>query len=66
MEGRGDHRRLEVGLVTCIGTHRHIGAYFHADRILDFKLYSIRPNASNFSLFSHISAVVGCHMMLPS
>jgi len=51
MEGRGDHRRSEVGLVTWvtsmgfpidpyktrIGTHRHIGAYFHADRILDFR-----------------------------
>jgi len=45
---------------TRIGTYRHIGAFFYADRILDFNLWTIRPNASNFSLFSHISAVVGC------
>jgi len=28
---------------------------------LDFNLYSIRPNANNFSLFSHISAVIGAY-----
>jgi len=35
-----------------IGT-QHIGTFFYAGRILDFNLWSTRPNASNFSLFSH-------------
>jgi len=31
-----------------ISTHWHIGAFFYADRILDFNLWSNRPSASNF------------------